>query len=122
MSKGDEIWIKLMRLGHLYGCHQIPERCFTIRNRQFPICARCSGVLFGQIIGIILIMSKVLIPLCLALLFIGVMGIDWLIQFLNIRKSTNLRRFISGTLCGVGLIYFYAFITKAVITAIQEKI
>lgn len=32
-------------------CHQIPERAFKIGDRTFPLCARCSGMYLGAIIG-----------------------------------------------------------------------
>ena len=37
------------------------------------------------------------------LLFCLVMLLDWSIQFLKIRQSTNARRLISGLLCGYGM-------------------
>lgn len=31
--------------GHI--CHQRPERCFWIRGRPMPVCARCTGLYAG---------------------------------------------------------------------------
>ena len=36
-----------------------------------------------------------------------IMFLDWFIQYKNIRKSTNLKRFITGILCGFRLIGLY---------------
>lgn len=103
-SLTTEKWIKLMRLGRLTGCHQMPERSFFIREYQFPICARCSGMLVGEIIAYIFLFAfKLLLSPFNAVLFLTVMFSDWLIQFLKIRQSTNLRRFITGILGGIGI-------------------
>ena len=34
-------------------CHQIPERSFTIGERSFPLCARCSGMYLGAFIAFV---------------------------------------------------------------------
>ena len=39
------------------GCHCRPDRSFFFRGRQFPVCARCTGMLLGfcvPIVGLIL--------------------------------------------------------------------
>ena len=56
MVDWNKIWIKLMNLGDKIGCHQISERSFFIKGYQFPVCARCTGVFFGEIIAIFLIL------------------------------------------------------------------
>lgn len=52
----------------------------------------------------------------------SVMLADWLIQYLKIRQSTNLRRLITGFIGGFGWtyihLYFYQFIFKMVIHAV----
>jgi uncharacterized membrane protein len=35
-------------------CHQIPERSFYFSGIQFPVCARCTGLYVGGIIGLAL--------------------------------------------------------------------
>ena len=88
-------------IGHTLGCHQRPERSFFFHGKQFPVCARCTGVFLGECISLFSFrFIKLGIPLLL--LFCGVMFLDWLIQALAIRKSTNLRRLVTGLLCGYG--------------------
>ena len=120
MTRGDLIWITLMKLGHIYGCHQIPERSFTVSNRQFPVCARCTGILVGQIAGLIMFVMRINLPWYLVVLFFCIMLIDWSLQFFKVLMSTNIRRFISGTLCGIGLISTYVWVVKSVITLIGK--
>ncbi|MGI6363253.1 MAG: DUF2085 domain-containing protein [Bacillota bacterium] len=44
-------WAKWMRRGDASGCHQLPERSLFLFGWQMPVCARCQGILTGQIVG-----------------------------------------------------------------------
>lgn len=103
MKKSTKIktWAFLMRLGNRCGCHQREDRSFKIKGWQFPICSRCTGILTGQAIGIIIYLLGQRIPIYIDFLFLLIMFLDWFIQFKNIRESTNLRRFITGNLAGI---------------------
>ncbi|MBQ2835926.1 MAG: DUF2085 domain-containing protein [Clostridia bacterium] len=90
-----------MRLGNRAGCHQREDRSFSIKGWQFPVCSRCTGILTGQIIGIILYLARIRISIYIGLLFLLIMFLDWFIQYKKIRESTNLRRFITGNLAGI---------------------
>jgi len=35
-------------------CHRIPERSFHIGDYQLPLCARCSGMYLGAVLGLVL--------------------------------------------------------------------
>ncbi|WP_425269664.1 DUF2085 domain-containing protein [Leptospira bouyouniensis] len=86
-------------------CHQLPERSFYYKGSQFPICARCTGVIIGQLLAIISIVS---LPIRFGLItYISFMlpaSVDWLFQeFIKI-KSNNLRRIVTGSLLGFGYV------------------
>lgn len=115
MTKQDRIWFKLMHFGEKLGCHQMPSRSFTFRGYQFPVWARCTGVFLGQFSGIISVICGFRLPLYLCFIFMAVMALDWGIQRIKIRESTNIRRFISGTLCGFGLTYIYFYVIRYVV-------
>ena len=34
-------------------CHQIPSHTFIVDGIQFPICARCTGLYLGSLIGLV---------------------------------------------------------------------
>ncbi len=89
-------------LGRASGCHQRPERSFFFRGRQFPVCARCTGVYLGELAAL-LTLRWVRPPLWVAPLFCAVMLADWGVQALGWRESTNPRRLVTGLLCGYGL-------------------
>lgn len=105
-NKRTEIWVKLMTAGAKSGCHQMPKRSFFIHGCQFPVCARCTGVLIGYLLALI-VLPFYLLSVKLCILFCGIMFADWFIQFLKIRESTNIRRLISGILGGYGVFSFY---------------
>lgn len=99
------LWAASMRLGGAAGCHQLPERSFFFRQYQFPVCARCTGVLIGQVIAAVLLLAGCRIsPLWVGVLAVP-MGADWLVQYCKVRPSTNPRRFVTGVLFGVGYLF-----------------
>ena len=115
MSRQDYFWIKCMDLGAAWGCHQIPERSFVYKGYQFPICARCTGVFISTIFAYI-VYNKKRFPLWINLIMATSMVIDASIQYMKIKESNNLRRFITGCLGGFGIttirIYIYIFLLK----------
>lgn len=106
MKKSTKIktWAFFMRLGNRCGCHQREDRSFFIGEWQFPICSRCTGILSGQIIGLIIYITGIYIPFWLDFLFLVIMFLDWYIQYKNIKESTNVRRWITGSLAGIAQI------------------
>ena len=110
MKKEDKIWISLMEFGHRVGCHQIPERSFFYKNYQYPVCARCTGVIIGEIVTIILLIIKLKVSIITAFILLMIMGFDWFIQFINILESNNIRRLLTGISGGIGLTYIYYYL------------
>jgi len=111
------MWIKLMKAGSLYGCHQMASRSYFIHNRQLPLCARCTGVIIGSLTAYIVFAFWTL-PLLLCITGLMIMFTDWLLQHLKIKESTNIRRLLTGiiggysiaTLLCTGIKYLYIFI------------
>lgn len=103
ISTDTKIWIRIMKIGATTGCHQRADRSFFWKGYQFPICARCTGVLIGYILALTAI-NFFLPYFFIGLIFCGIMFVDWLIQFVKIKESNNIRRFITGILGGFGVI------------------
>lgn len=115
----SKLWFPLLKLfnkiGEISGCHQIPERCFKIKGYIFPICARCTGVIIGETVSIFLLCFKIKLSLIVNIVFMIIMGLDWVIQYIGIKQSTNIRRFITGILGGFSIINIYYYIISYLI-------
>jgi len=105
-------------LGHNSGCHQMAKRSFHIKGRKLPVCARCTGVLIGQSTS--LLMGLIFKPLSVSssLIMLLSMGVDWGIQEIGLKNSTNHRRFITGILGGYGLYNLYLI---AILKILKKK-
>ena len=100
-NKKDANWIKWMKYGRRLGCHQMPERSLFVKGYQFPVCARCTGVIISSFLATFIFFWYRL-SIRMSILFCVIMFIDWFIQRINIRASTNLRRFVTGLFGGYG--------------------
>ena len=96
------LWVKLMHLGKLTGCHQLPERSFHYKDYQFPVCARCCGVLIGETLAIIVIPFGIILSIPVSLTLMLGMFVDWFTQYVEIKQSNNIRRLITGIMGGLG--------------------
>ena len=112
----SELWISILKtfnkIGDLSGCHQIPERCFKIKGYIFPICARCTGVIIGETISLILLFFDIKLKFVTNIILLLIMGMDWFIQYINILESSNFRRFVTGFLGGFSIINIYYYILE----------
>lgn len=110
-------WIKAMHFfGHYWGCHQMPQRSFSAYGCQFPLCARCTGILLGEISVIILLIIGWRLSAWAALLWMLPMIADGSVQLLYDRyESTNIRRLITGALFGTALGFFLFQLITALI-------
>ncbi|MDR1464972.1 MAG: DUF2085 domain-containing protein [Oscillospiraceae bacterium] len=88
----------------LFYCHRMPERSFFFRGHQFPLCARCTGIVVGYAAGIPLLALLPRIPFWITLLMAVPMIIDGIAQNKYGKLSNNPRRFITGVLWGVSAV------------------
>jgi uncharacterized membrane protein len=114
-----KFWIWLMQLGAKTGCHQLHDRSFFFKGYQFPVCARCTGLFIGQVMGLSLfyffLKFDLKILFMLAFISLLALGIDGILQVKKIYFSNNLRRLITGILCGHFVMCFNAKIITMVI-------
>lgn len=102
VSRAERIWMSSMKAcGKYCGCHQMPERSFFIGSYQFPLCARCTGILAGHLAGIVISIFR-------DVSFRSLIGtiplmVDGTVQQLTSYESTNSRRFCTGMLYGFGV-------------------
>lgn len=116
-SKQNSCWLWWMMLGEKTGCHQLPERSFFIKGYQFPVCARCTGVLVGYLIAMPVFALK---GICVTVSIMGtvIMFLDWMLQATGIKQSTNSRRFITGLLGGFGIMSVQLYLISKVINRV----
>lgn len=85
-----------------WGCHQIAERSFFIKGYQFPVCARCTGIIIGEVAFIIFALLSLRINIIFSLLFMIPLIIDGTLQFKTSYVSNNIKRLLSGMFFGFG--------------------
>ncbi len=116
----DELWIKLMKIGAHCGCHQRPDRSLFIKGYQFPICARCTGILLGRAIGVV-VESKIHLRTMIGIALMLPLVIDGGTQFLKLQTSNNRRRVATGVLYGTGSVVLFANILRCIFYRFKGK-
>lgn len=96
-------------------CHRIPERSFNIGNLEMAMCARCSGLFLGALLGLVFQVVQgrkgKMPPIPVAILF-GVFALSWVLDGINsfsmlmpripsVYQTQNWTRLVTGT--GMGL-------------------
>ncbi len=84
------------------GCHGNPDRCLTLFGWRMPICARCTGLVAGNVAGAVVFIALGLPTILIALACLLPMVADGSAQALTRYRSTPFRRLSSGLLGGFG--------------------
>lgn len=87
-----------------WGCHQLPERSFFIKGYQFPVCARCTGIIIGEFIALLLSITYRKYHVAILVLLIPML-IDGTLQFFTQYISNNIKRLLTGIFFGFSLLY-----------------
>ena len=115
MTPKDKVWIKFMDFFNKYwGCHQLPQRSFFFHGYQFPICARCTGIICGYLLAIIT-QFFIFIPIHYLAIICIPMIIDGLIQQKTRYTSNNHKRFVTGILFGYGFLGIFIQVFKLIL-------
>jgi uncharacterized membrane protein len=122
MCKKEEVEVSKNKL-HFAFCHQLPERSFFWKGKQFFMCARCTGINLGYLALPLFVFGIIRIPFLWTILLILPTYIDGGIQaYFNI-ESTNSRRFITGLISGVATMSLVShigiFIAKQILILIN---
>ena len=97
------LFVDNLTLDKYWRCHQLSERSFFIRGRQFHICARCTGILVGYIFSPILLFLNSKAVVIGFVICTAIMGVDGFTQLFGWRESVNILRFVTGL--GFGLTF-----------------
>lgn len=111
MSNIDKIWMKFFYIADRYwGCHQIPDRSFFIKGYQLPICARCTGILLGYILGLSILLLSLKINILTSIFLMVFLIIDGTLQYFTKYNSNNIKRLITGLAFGLGFFMLINYI------------
>jgi uncharacterized membrane protein len=98
-------------------CHRIATRSFTIGDRPLPLCARCTGMYLGALIGLVYQMRlgkrgglpsrKILAVLAFFVVAFGIDGVNSYLQLFphapSLYTPQNWLRLLTGTGMGLGM-------------------
>ena len=79
----------------------MPERSFFIGGYQLPLCARCTGIVVGHVVGVVVSIFHT-VPFWSLIGTLPLMA-DGMIQKYTSYESTNIRRLVTGILYGFGV-------------------
>ncbi len=118
-------------------CHRITERSFTVAGRQFPLCARCTGMYLGVFLTFLVLLLagrsrwRELPPLPIMLVlvgFIGLMGIDGVNSFSylipnapHLYQPSNTLRLVTGMGTGLAMGLFIFPATVQTLWRVSER-
>ena len=96
-------------------CHHMAERSFHYKDKQFPLCARCTGILIGYF-TIPIFHFGIIYPSILVIFLLMVpMIIDSLTQAFGYRESSNVLRFVTGFLGGAAQVALIVLLGKTIV-------
>jgi uncharacterized membrane protein len=98
-------------------CHRISARTFFLGDRPIPLCARCSGMYLGALVGLLYQIRlgrrggmpplKIMLVLGAFLVAFGIDGVNSYVRFFphaaQLYESQNWLRLVTGTGLGLGL-------------------
>jgi uncharacterized membrane protein len=98
-------------------CHRIEHRSFHLGDRPLPLCARCSGMFLGAVLGLAYQIAqgrKGKMPPWPVMILLGLMALAWALDGANsflmllpgissVYKTQNWTRLVTGTGMGIAL-------------------
>ncbi|MDN3706550.1 DUF2085 domain-containing protein [Myroides ceti] len=97
---------------HITFCHRKPERSLFWRGKQFPVCARCTGIHIGYITFPLFMFNFFTLNVWWTLALILPTYIDGITQVFFKRESNNFLRVTTGLMAGIGGMSLVAIIGK----------
>ena len=122
MDKSIKRWIGMMNFFSRYwGCHQLPERSFFWHGWQFPVCARCTGIIFGEIVYLIFFKLCSKFSYVISVILQLPMIIDGGMQLITNYRSNNKRRFVTGFIAGLNFLNILYGTIKSIYNIFSKK-
>ncbi len=102
-------------LALFFGCHQRVERSFQLFGKNLPLCSRCTGIYLGTFL-VLAVNYYFDFPFYIYLIAGVPLLVDGLLQRYSQYTSTNSRRFITGLLFSLTLVYLFSLYNALVVT------
>lgn len=83
-------------------CHRLPERSFHFKGKQFPVCARCTGLHFGYLSLPLFLIGFLSINFWISIMMMVPTYLDGFTQAYCNRQSNNYLRLVTGIVAGIG--------------------
>ncbi|WP_102979301.1 DUF2085 domain-containing protein [Chryseobacterium scophthalmum] len=96
-------------------CHRLPERSFYFKGKQFPVCARCTGIHLGYLSLPFFLIGVLSLNFWITILMILPTYLDGVTQAYCNRESNNYIRFTTGIIAGIGEMSLISKIVKYLI-------
>jgi uncharacterized membrane protein len=81
-------------------CHQQPERSLWIAGAPLAVCARCAGIYFGALLGLL---ARFPARRSWLLAAFGLLALDWITEAAGFRGSLVAIRWTTGCLAGMAV-------------------
>lgn len=125
-ANGNYLWAIMARQCFAPLCHQLTERSFYLWHQPLAVCARCSGIYAGLVVGLLIYplwplwrnLADEQIPQRIWLLVaLAPTTIDFLLGWTGLWANTHYSRAFTGLLAGIGLAYF---LLPALVSVFQD--
>lgn len=122
-SQKQEVLAYFARKLFSFICHQMEDRSFWFWDYPLAVCARCSGIYFGVLLGTLFypLIKKYqktdLLPQRYLVLMLLPTTIDFLLGLFHIVENTHFSRAFTGILAGFALAFYF---TPAIINLALE--
>jgi uncharacterized membrane protein len=93
-------------------CHQMPERSFHLCGHHLAVCARCTGIYGGFVLGMVLFPflkhsdGKPTFPLWILYAAVLLNAAEWLLANGHIMESSNWIRCSTGLVLGGAMVFW----------------
>lgn len=101
-------------------CHRKPERSFFWKGKQFPVCARCTGLYIGYLTYPLFLFSVLAFNFWWTIALILPTYIDGITQAVYNRESNNILRVTTGFMTGLGLMSLICIIGDVIADFIRH--
>ena len=85
-------------------CHRQKDRCLNVFGHTSFLCARCTGIVIGFILFVLVSCFNLSVPSIAAFGLMLPLIIDGISQLFNLRTSNNIIRLVTGILFTPGLL------------------